>query len=152
MEPFGRLAEEDLELDGRAALPDQFGKGRRIGAEAADEVDDVPGGVVPVDVAERPAEFRRGFQQFGALDETALDAGFDVAFDDSLDCLDNQVGAIAVRDCSFGAGISKGIVVTGNPKGASPKKVTIESSGNTFAEKGGTVLNAAASLPTWTAR
>ena len=63
---------------------------------------------------------------------------------------DSQPGTIVVRDCSFGAGISKGIAVTGNCKAASSKKMTIETSGNTFAEKGGTLFDAAALLPTWT--
>ena len=62
---------------------------------------------------------------------------------------DNQVGSVVVRGCTFGAGIKKGILVSGFRKGASAKKVTVEASGNKFSEESGAILASGDILATW---
>ena len=53
---------------------------------------------------------------------------------------DNRSGALSVRDCTFGPGVAKAISISGYRSDASPKKVTVEASGNTFAEPSGTII------------
>ena len=53
---------------------------------------------------------------------------------------DNRSGAITVRDCTFGPGVAKAISISGYRSGASPKKVTVEASGNTFSEPSDTII------------
>jgi hypothetical protein len=62
---------------------------------------------------------------------------------------DNQTATIVVRDCTFGTGIRRCIAVNGNRKGASAKKVTVEASGNKFAEASGSVVAQGDVLATW---
>jgi hypothetical protein len=62
---------------------------------------------------------------------------------------DDQVGSFVVRDCTFGHGIAKVIVVSGLRNDVSPKKVTIEASGDTFAEASGGVIASGEILATW---
>ncbi len=53
---------------------------------------------------------------------------------------DKRSGAIVVRDCTFGPGIAKAVSISGYRSDASPKKVTVEASGNTFSEPSGTII------------
>ena len=80
VEVVAHLAEEDLQLRGLAVL-DELGEGARERGQAADQVIDVPGRIVPVDVLEFAGELRGRFQDLGTLDETALDARFDILLD-----------------------------------------------------------------------
>ncbi len=62
---------------------------------------------------------------------------------------DDQPGFVVLRDCSFGAGIAKGVIFPGKqPK--STKKVSFRLGGNTFADEGGTVVSAADLPSLWT--
>ena len=62
----------------------EFGKCRRVRAEAADEVVDVLRRIIPVDMAELARQLRRRLQHLRALDEASLDTGFNVLFNDAL--------------------------------------------------------------------
>ena len=51
------------------------------------------GGVVPVDVAQLPGKLGSGLEDFGSLDEGALDAEFGIALDEAFDGLGHQLGS-----------------------------------------------------------
>ena len=62
---------------------------------------------------------------------------------------DGLTGALTFRNCAFGPGMARAIIITGFRKQASAKKINVSASGNTFAEAGGAVAPADP-LPSWT--